>query len=291
MDLKHLKAFLVVSHTRNFTRAAEQLNYAQSNVTTQIQQLEEELDVKLFDRIGKSICLTPEGEKLIPYASKMLSLSTDIGHLYTDTKDSGRIVIGASESLSIYKLPYILNQYKQQFPDVDLFIKVIDTPDFIPALVNNEIDIALAIEPLVNDKSITRVFEKKEPVELYALPSHPLAQQKKVCPNDLIDMPLILTGPDCCYRKLFERELLAHNIEPKIILATGSVPVIKMSTLSGLGACVLPELVVHKELESGELIRLNYPVDCPIYAQLLHHKDKWISPSLHAFIQIASQFY
>lgn len=291
MDLKHLNAFLAVSHTRNFTRAAEQLNYAQSNITTQIQQLEEELEVKLFDRIGKSICLTAEGEKLIPYAAKMLSLSTDIEHLYINTKDSGRIVIGASESLSIYKLPHILNVYKQQFPDVEIFIKVIDTPDFIPALVNNEIDIALAIEPLIKDKVVTCVFQKKEPVELYALPCHVLAQQKKIVPNDLSNLPLILTGPDCCYRKLFERELLAHNIEPKIILATGSVPVIKMSTLSGLGACVLPKLAVEKELKNGELTRLNYPVDCPIYAQLLHHKDKWISPRLQSFIDIAAMHY
>ncbi|MDD2971851.1 MAG: LysR family transcriptional regulator [Lachnospiraceae bacterium] len=291
MDLKHLNAFLVVSHTRNFTRAAEYLNYAQSNVTTQIQQLEEELDVKLFDRIGKGICLTPEGERLIPYAKKMLSLSDEIKHLYLNTKDSGRIVIGASESLSIYKLPQILNQYKKEFPDVDIFIKVVGTPDFIPALANNEIDIALAIEPLMQDKSISCVFRKREPVCLFALPSHPLAAQKDIRPTDLMDMPLILTGPDCCYRKLFERNLLAHNIQPKIILATGSVPVIKMSTLAGLGACVIPALVVQKELENKELVRLDYDIDCPVYAQLLHHKDKWISPSLQAFIEITTQYY
>lgn len=290
MDLKHLNAFLVVSHTRNFTKAAEYLNYAQSNVTTQIQQLEEELHVKLFDRIGKSISLTPEGETLLPYAQKMLSLSSDITDLYS-SKDNGRIIIGASESLSIYKLPTILSHFKQTYPDVDIFIKVIDTPDFVPALNNNEIDIALAIEPKIMDKTLVSVFEKNEPVSLYALPTHPLAKCKKIAPIDLIDMPLILTGPDCCYRKLFERELLAYHIEPKIILSTGSVPVIKMSTLSGLGACVLPELVVHKELENKELIRLNYDVSCPIQAQLIHHKDKWISPTLTNFIQTVREYY
>lgn len=74
MELKHLKTFLTLSKIKNFTKTAEHLNYAQSNITTQIQQLETELDVRLFERIGKSVTLTREGEKLIPYAKKMILL-------------------------------------------------------------------------------------------------------------------------------------------------------------------------------------------------------------------------
>ena len=78
MDLKQLNTFLMISKLQSFTKAADTLNYAQSSVTTQIKLLEEELGVKLFERIGKNISLTHDGKKLIPYAQQMLKLSTDI---------------------------------------------------------------------------------------------------------------------------------------------------------------------------------------------------------------------
>ena len=80
MDLKHLQTFLTLSEIKNFTKTAEYLHYAQSNVTTQIQQLEAELNVRLFERIGKNVSLTSAGLELIPYAQKMLNLSKDIIH-------------------------------------------------------------------------------------------------------------------------------------------------------------------------------------------------------------------
>lgn len=99
MELKHLNTFLALSKIKNFTKTAEYLNYAQSSVTAQIQQLEKYLNVRLFERIGKSVVLTLEGENLIPYATKMLSLSSDIEKMYANSDNLGRIVIGASDSI------------------------------------------------------------------------------------------------------------------------------------------------------------------------------------------------
>jgi DNA-binding transcriptional LysR family regulator len=291
MDLKQLNTFLVLCKFKNFTKTAEHLNYAQSSVTAQIQQMEKELNVCLFERIGKSVYLTREGEKLIPHATKMLSLSSDIVNMYADTETGGHITIGAAESLSIYKLPAIIKEYKKEHPEVELYIKLFESEEMISSLSDNSIDIVFTIEPPIKNPIIKTVFERKEEIGVYATKEHPLAFKEMICAKDFTDVPIILTGKECCYRKLFERALLMQGVSPKIVLETGSVQVIKETALSGLGLCVLPELVVHKEVLNKELIKLNYDNDFHICTQLLYHKDKWISQNLKKFINLTKMVY
>lgn len=289
MELKHLNTFLVLSKIKNFTKTAEYLNYAQSSVTTQIQQLEKELNVRLFERIGKSVALTLEGENLIPYATKMLSLSSDIEKMYASSDNPGRIVIGASESISIYILPEIIKVYKKKHPDVDLFLMLLDSSDFIPLLVDNTIDIAFIMDHPITDKSTTSLLNIDESICVLSTPEHPLVLKKTVSIQDFADTPMILTGHGCCYRNMFERDLSMFNISPKIVLETGSINVIKQTALSGLGLCILPELAVKKELKNGSLVKLAYDTNYNIVSQLICHKDKWISPNLSDFISVVKQ--
>lgn len=289
MELKHLNTFLILSKIKNFTKTAEYLNYAQSSVTTQIQQLEKDLNVRLFERIGKNVTLTLEGEKLIPYATKMLSLSSDIEKMYANSENSGRIVIGASESISIYRLPKIIKVYKKKHPDVDLFLMLLDSSDFIPLLADNTIDIAFTMDHPITDKSTTSLLNIDESICVLSKPEHPLALKKTVSIQDFADTPMILTGHGCCYRNMFERDLSMFNISPKIVLETGSIHVIKQTALSGLGLCILPELTVQNELKNGILVKLPYETNYNIVSQLICHKDKWISPNLRDFITVVNQ--
>lgn len=289
MELKHLNTFLILSKIKNFTKTAEYLNYAQSSVTTQIQQLEKDLNVRLFERIGKNVTLTLEGEKLIPYATKMLSLSSDIEKMYANSENSGRIVIGASESISIYRLPKIIKVYKKKHPDVDLFLMLLDSSDFIPLLADNTIDIAFTMDHPITDKSTTSLLNIDESICVLSKPEHPLALKKTVSIQDFADTPMILTGHGCCYRNMFERDLSMFNISPKIVLETGSIHVIKQTALSGLGLCILPELTVQNELKNGILVKLSYETNYNIVSQLICHKDKWISPNLRDFITVVKQ--
>ncbi|MCC0725342.1 LysR family transcriptional regulator [Clostridioides sp. ZZV14-6009] len=291
MELKHLKTFLTLSKIKNFTKTAEYLNYAQSNITTQIQQLEKELDVRLFERIGKSVTLTREGEMLIPYAKKMILLSSDIKNMYENHTDSGRIVIGASESICIFKLPEIIKIYKEKYPDVDLFLKTLDSSDFIPLLADNTIDVAFILDSPVTDKSVVSVLKNDEPICILSAPDSKLVLKENVSIQDFQDIPFILTGEGCCYRSLFEKELSESAVVPKIVLETGSIQVIKQTVLSGLGLCLLPELAVEKELKRHELIKVPYSTNYNIVSQLIYHKDKWMSKNLCDFISIVKQMH
>ncbi|MBY2475334.1 LysR family transcriptional regulator [Clostridioides difficile] len=291
MELKHLNTFLTLSKIKNFTRTAEYLNYAQSNITAHIQQLEKELDVHLFERIGKSVELTREGEKLVPYAEKMLLLSSDIKKMYKEKDNYGRIVIGASESICIFKLPEIIKVYKEKYPDVDLFIKTLDSSDFVPLLADNTIDIAFILDLPINNKSTISVLKNEEPICVLSVPESDLALKEKVYIQDFQNVPFILTGKSCCYRSLFEKELSESSIVPKIVLETGSIQVIKQTVLSGLGLCLLPELAVEKELKKHELVKIPYTTNYNVFSQLIYHKDKWLSKNLCDFISIVKKTY
>jgi DNA-binding transcriptional LysR family regulator len=285
MDLKHLHTFLTLSKIKNFTKTAEYLHYAQSNITTQIQHLENELGVQLFERMGKNITLTSEGEELIVYARQILNLSDDIKCKFVNKHDSGRITIGASESICIYRLPEIIKMYQIKHPNVELYLNILDTNNVFPLLSKNEMDILFTLDEPINNSSLNTVLQVNENICAFSIPEHPLAQKKEITIDDFFQVPLILTGRGCCYRKMFEKDLLNASITPRIVLETSSLQVIKQTVLSGLGICILPQLTVQKELDNNELVKLNYVTNYKIASQLIYHKNKWISENLKDFIE------
>lgn len=284
MEMKHLNTFLVLSKLKNFTKTAEQLTYAQSSITAQIQKLEEELQVRLFERIGKCVSLTPEAERLIPYAQKLVALSMDIESMYSSPETGGSLRIGASESIGIYILPAILKAYKEAYPHIDLHLDIADAAGFLPLLSGHSVDIALTLDKRISDPAILTLVEMEAPICILAHPGHPLACRKPVEIREFNEMPFIFTGRGCCYRGAFEQQLSAQGISPQVVLETSSIQVIKESAKSGLGLCLLPELAITQELAKGDLVKIDYQPHCNIYVQLICHKDKWISPSMKHFI-------
>lgn len=292
MDFKQLNAFLTISRLQSFTKAADALGYAQSTITTQIKLLESELDVKLFERIGKSTTLTHEGKKLLPYAKQILKLSTDIKTTVSnEDKPSGTLTIGAAESLCVLRLPEILKEYRRLYPDVDVSLKFGSCADFRHYLSENLIDVAFSLGVKIDSDEFISDVELPEPMFLLAYPGHPLINKEKVFPKDIENESLILTETGCSYRAAFERTLKDSGIKPNITLETGSVQAIKQFTMSGLGITVLPEIAVKDEVNSKKLIPLNWAgPDLNIISQVLYHKDKWISPALREFIALSNKF-
>lgn len=291
MDLKQLNAFLTVSKYQSFTKAADALNYAQSSVTTQIKLLEEELGVKLFERIGKSISLTHEGKNLIPYARQMLQLSSDIkNNICAPLLPHGTLTIGVAESLCVIRLPEIIKIYRRLYPDVEISLKFGSCADFRHYLSENLIDIAFSLGIKINSNEFIAEIEQDEPMVLLAYPEHSLLHKERILPSDLEGESLILTEVGCSYRAAFERILKDAGVTPHIILESGSIHAIKQFTISGLGLCLLPEIAVKEELKNGKLIALAWAgPDFNIVSQVLYHKDKWLSPALRAFLNLCHE--
>lgn len=290
MDLKQLKTFLVLSKIKNYTKTAAELGYAQSSISAQIQQLEQELNTKLFDRIGKSVFLTASGEMLLPYAIEMLALASNIrDKIDCDHLSHGQIIIGASESLCIFQLPEIIKSFINSHPNIELHLKLMDNDEAIQQLTNNTIDIALTIGKPVVHPAVKTLMKKAEKIMVLSAPSHPLASKSMLDIKEFANQSFILTSFGCDYRGAFEYDLQSNGVSYQIALETVSVQAIKEMTMSGLGLCVLPHLAVRKELSANLLTALAYENSYKIYTQLYCHNSKWISPYLSDFIELVKE--
>jgi len=284
MNLKNLQTFLILSKEKNFTKTAAVLGCAQSAVTTQIKQLEESLGAALFERIGKHTILTFEGEQLLPYARKILSLSGEIQCLYQKNK---RLTIGLTDSIANYLFGDILKEFSAVHPDTEIFLKILNGKDYCKMLCDGEIDAAIVLDTKVSHKSVRILQKRKETVILAASSTHEALKNPYLIPHDFETFGLLLPLPDCAYRKIFEQTLLDEGVRFKTALETDSVSVIKESSLCGIGIGLLPEFAVRKELIYHMLEKINYTLELPVFTQLLIHPDKYISLVLNDFLETA----
>ena len=284
MDTKQLLTFVTLCELENFTKTAEKLNYAQSSISAQIKQLEKELQTPLFERLGKNVLLTPAGTEFRIYAQKILSLSRDASAAITSRKQ--QLVIGAAESLVITALPHIITQYKKAVPDVDIRLKLLNCADYVPMLLDNSIDIAFTIGSPIMHNRLHSIHQTKESVSIFCNQIHPLAHKNKVSASDLAEFSFVLTSPGCCYRHSFLTAMEEQHIVVNLAMDSGSIQAIKEATICGLGLCVLPDISVASELQSGLLTRVNYDWNDTIVSQVLYHKDKYLSPTLKGLIDI-----
>ncbi len=290
MDLQLLKTFVTISKTQSFTKASEILDYAQSSVSGQMKLLEEELGVKLFERLGRKIYLTHEGSILLSYAEQILKLAQEANDVVSSGGyPKGTIIIGAPESISIYRLPVILEEYRKKYPDVQIVLKLGACSDIIKWVKENEVDIAVLMDNQILDFDLVVEQLKGEKMSLVSSVNHHLAQKEKVEITDLEGEQLIFIEKDACYRCIFEEEIDEQGITPSSTLEIGSIETIKKCVISGLGISLLPKMSVEQEMQLGKLVELSYcGLKEDIFIFLIYHKDKWISPTIKAFIKITT---
>lgn len=291
MDLRQLTTFRTIAQTSSFSRTAEALSYAQSTVSAQIQALEEELGVVLFDRLGKKVILTEAGKRLLGYAEKMLDLAEEARTTIADNEAlTGTLTISAPESLCTYRLPAVLTRFLKRFPQVEIIFRQEYDADLQRPLQEGLMDVAfvmlepfdapnLIVEPLVD-----------EPLLLVTEPAHRLAQLPSVSFGDLQGEPMLLTEANCGYRNLFERSLAAAGVRTYTPMEFHSVEAIKQCAIVGIGLALLPVVAIEQEVQAGTLVPLNWAGrDFQVVTQMAYHKDKWLSPALAAFLSVTRE--
>ncbi|WP_368505190.1 LysR family transcriptional regulator [Alkalihalophilus sp. As8PL] len=293
MDIKHLQTFLVACDTLNFTKTAEKLQYAQSSVTAQIKNLENELNLQLFERLGRKLILTHSGERLRQYASKIVHLEEEARNAMTTDHNGGTLVIGAQESQCTYRLPDLLRDFKLKYPSIQLIFKAAHSDEMATkSLMEGDIDLAFIMDTRKNNPYVQSTPLIQERLILISSPNHSLATKKTVTPDDLLTETILYTERGCSYRNSFEEILTYYKVTPKTTLEFVSLEAIKKCVISNLGIAVLPEMVVKEELLEGELLEVNLKVEMPILiTQMALHKDKWINPQLADFMSMTKKYF
>lgn len=252
MDLAELAIFRAVVRENGVTRAAAKLNRVQSNVTTRIKQLEEELGTPLFTRDGRRLVLTPAGETLLPYAERMLALADEARHALKAARPAGRLRLGTMESAAASRLPGVLARYHQAWPDVTLELETATTGCLMERLREFEIDAALVATPFAGPPAAD-VFEhvsiyREELVMITPRGHRPIRQ-----PGDVALSTLVAFERGCAYRNYVEAWYLEHGIRPTRVLELGSYHAIVACVAAGAGVAVAPRSVLDLQRNADDI--------------------------------------
>lgn len=267
MDLKTLKTFHLIAKHGSFIRAAEEMNYAQSTVTMQIQKLESDFGVQLFER-GKKIRLTEAGrlfhEHSLHIVQGMEMLQTSLSDMQQG--EVGNIRLGVSEPAASYRLPKILEQFLSIHPKVRIAVDIANTPTLSERLLRGDIDMALCSAPSLG---LELYFEPlfHEEFVLLLQENHPLSQKETIVPSDFQGNRLLITSATCPYRKKLEMVLQESGPFTFDSMEIGSMTALKYYVASGLGIALVPKIVVQPAPPgttirkiSGSLIDMHYGI-------------------------------
>ena len=291
MEVRQLQIFCTLAEELNFTRTAERVHTVQSNVTTQIKALEDELGTPLFDRLGRRVTLTDAGRRFQPFALQALTaMEQGQRAMQAGSEPSGPLRIGAPESVLTYRLPQVLRAFRKRFPHVELIFRPYFNATVCAKLESGKFDMAILMSDDKPHPALQSVRLRTERVFLLSDPGHPLTKLRTVKPADLAGQLLLLTEAGCSYREKFDQALALQNIRPGNITEFSSVEAIKQCVIAGMGLALLPAIVVAREVRQHQIKALHWAgPSLDIATQVLWHKDKWVSPAMAAFLEIMQE--
>ncbi len=292
MEFREISTFLQVAQYQSFSKAARQLGYSQAAVTIQIKQLEHELGVHLFDRIGKQISLTHQGQVFYQYA---VSIRNDLERAKNAVSDpstlSGKLCLGTIESICASIFPDLLAEYHRLHPEVTISI-VTDSPGVLLDRMNeNAIDIVYLLDRRIYDNRWCKTLEEPEENIFVASPDHELAlTERELELDEVLRFPFFLTEKDASYRHMLEQYLASINRSVKPFLEIGSTEFIIHMLLKNTGISFLPKFTVQRELQQKQLTALNVRgFQMQTWRQIFYHKDKWVTREMQEFLRLAEK--
>lgn len=292
MEFREISTFLQVAKFKSFSRAAEQLGYTQAAVTIQIKNLENELGVHLFDRIGKQTLLTHQGRIFYNYASNITrEISQAKDALSNPDELTGKLCLGTIESVCASVFPVLLREYHRRYPKVNIKI-VTDSPEILLHMMDkNTLDIVYFLDKPVYNTKWVKVLEKPEEVFFVSSSENPLSKRRELNLDEVIFQPFISTEKDASYRLLLEESLAEKGYELHPFLETGNTEFIINQLRHNLGVSFLPGFIVKKDLDEGRLSRLDVrDFHLQVCRQIVYHKDKWVTREMKAFLELAQDF-
>ena len=292
MDLKYLYTFRTIVDEGGFNKAAQKLNYTQSTITFQMNQLEQELSTCLFEKIGWKMVLTKAGESLIPYVDEILQSIDKLHSFESDLSEyQGDLRVGVAETQLCYRFPAILKEFHLKAPKARLFLRSMNCYDIRDELLNGTLDIGVFYEDVGGFGSSLVTYEIGTfPTILLASPETQRQFPDFIKPDQVLSLPLVINEPNCIFRQMFEEYLREKSIRLGHTIELWSIPTIKNLVASGVGITYLPLFTVQEELKTEVLKEIGTDMEEPaITAVCGHHKNKWISPLMQLFIDLCKE--
>ena len=250
MDIAALKAFVAVTETGSFSRAAETVFLTQPAISKRIAALETELGTHLFDRIGRKVQLTEAGKALLGRAHTILIEVEDTRRSITNLNGEigGTLAMAASHHIGLHRLPNALKAYNQLYPGVQLDLKFMDSEGACAAIEHGDLELGVVTLPEHASADLQTLKIWDDPLEIVVGVDHPLAGEKTIKPITLLNYPAILPGPGTITRELILSALTPVRDAIDIGMATNYMEVLKMLAAIGLGWSALPHTLIDENL-------------------------------------------
>lgn len=289
MELREIATFLQVAQLKSFSKAAKQLGYSQAAVTIQVKQLEKELKVHLFDRIGKQTTLTHQGAVFYGHAARILKDLECAKDAVMEAKEpAGTLCLGTIESICASIFPPLLKEYHRLYPRVSVSI-ITDSPGTLLEMMNsNAIDIVYFLDERMYDSKWIKVMEEPEDILFVSSGEHPFAGRRNLSIDRVISQPFILTEKNASYRFILEQYLSSQDMAIRPFLEIGNTEFIINLLRANMGISFLPGFTVLEDIAAGRLAALDVKdFHMRVWKQLVYHKDKWVTREMQAFIELA----
>ncbi|HYT33489.1 MAG TPA: LysR family transcriptional regulator [Ktedonobacteraceae bacterium] len=285
LNLHQLATFQIVAKHCSYVRAAEELHFSQPAVSAQIRQLEEALNIKLFEQIGRKTYLTLAGEELFLYSQKIFSVIDETLETMEKLRgpDHGRLRVGADTTVGTYVIPGLLGKFHQSFPEVDLSLDVVNRAALVERIMSNQIDVAIVGRVPDDIPVVIEPFAPNELV-LVASPSHRLAGRVRVPLAELEKEHFLLREVGSGTRAALEIIMQEAEVPLHVSMHMGNNSAIKQGVAAGLGIALISRAALDMELETERLVILDVE-GFPIMRQwrIVHLKDKHLSATALAF--------
>jgi DNA-binding transcriptional LysR family regulator len=283
MDASDLKVFEAVARLGGIGRAALELNTVQSNVTTRVRLLEQELDTPLFERHARGVTLTAAGLRLLPYAAEVRHLLAQARRVAMDDgRPKGRLAIGTLETTVAMRLPRIIASYASAYPRVDLALRIGTSAELVTRVLERELEGAFVAGPVDHAELAQETMFREELVVVTAATIRGLQQIGRVG-----ELKMLVLRVGCSYRQRLEAVLASRGIVDVRVLEFGSLDAIVGCVSAGIGITLLPRSAVTEKARTYEVALHTLPPTEAIADTLfIRRRDGYVTSALSAFLHM-----
>ncbi len=286
MTLKHIRIFAAVYQEVSVTEAAKKLNMTQPAVSLAIRELERHYETKLFERYGRTIRPSGVAETLYEYASQLLSLYDEMDAEILNWNVGGNLRIGCSISIGTCLIPYYLKRFKEEYPELQTYVKI-DSSDVIEEMIlENKLDFALIEGMVHSDKIKYESFLEDELVTICGK-SHHLSEKENVSLEELKQENFLLRERNSGTRELIETEFAARDFFIKPVWESTSTTAIINGVTAGHGISILPKRLLDEQIRLGQIIPLHMKeISFKRFYYIIYYQKKHLMPAALDFIEI-----
>ncbi|SEM53555.1 transcriptional regulator, LysR family [Pseudomonas sp. ok272] len=284
MDLANLNAFIAIAEIGSFSGAGERLHLTQPAISKRIAGLEQQLNVRLFDRLGREVSLTEAGRALLPRAYQILNVLDDTRRALTNLTGqvTGRLTLATSHHIGLHRLPPLLRAFTRRYPEVALDIQFLDSEVAYEEILHGRAELAvitLAPDPHAQVLA-TPVWD--DPLDFVVAPEHSLISHGPVSLADIARHPAVFPGGNTFTHHIVQRLFEAQGLAPNIAMSTNYLETIKMMVSIGLAWSVLPRTMLDEQVA-----RIPLPgIQLTRQLGYIVHTERTLSNAARAFMAL-----